>query len=431
MDGNLSREGITGDLEAMKRAGIGGVIIMEVNVGIPRGPVKFMSEEWREHFKHAVAEAERLGIQITLISGPGWTGSGGPWVTPEQSMQHIVGSSIHVKGPMKFDGTLPRPLRRPAFFGDGKLPPESEKAKDEFYRDIVVLAFPAASRTDSLTDIDEKALYIRAPYSSQPGVRPFIPSPAEYPGSPPGTTLPSTRAVNISDCLSPDGRLSWNVPDGEWTIFRFGRTSTGANTRPAPLPGVGLECDKLDTAALNAHFDAFIGTLIHDVGPRKSSAEGGWTMLHIDSWEMGAQNWTPAFREEFRSRRGYDLLPYLPTVTGAIVDNREISERFLWDLRQTANELVLQNHADRLKQLGRKCGFGLSIEPYDMTPCADMSLGSIADVPMGEFWLYGFSTTHSVIEAASIAHTCGRGPSSQLKRSRRSTRSDGRHTRAP
>jgi hypothetical protein len=408
MDGNLSREGITGDLEAMKRAGIGGVIVMEVNVGIPRGPVKFMSDEWREHFKHAVAEAARLGIQIALISGPGWTGSGGPWVTPEQSMQHVVGSSIHVKGPTKFDGTLPRPLRRPAFFGDGKLPPESEKAKDEFYRDIAVLAFPAASRQDTLTDIDEKALYIRAPYSSQPGVRPFIPSPAEYPDSPPGTTLPSARAINISDHLSPDGRLSWDVPEGEWTIFRFGRTSTGANTRPAPLPGVGLECDKLDTAALDAHFNAFIGALIHDVGPRKGSGEGGWTMLHIDSWEMGAQNWTPAFREEFLSRRAYDLLPYLPAVTGAIVDNREASERFLWDLRQTANELVLQNHANRLKQLGCRCGFSLSIEPYDMTPCADMSLGSIADVPMGEFWLYGFNTFHSVIEAASIAHTCGR-----------------------
>jgi hypothetical protein len=59
-------------------------------VGIPPGPVKFMSEPWRALFKHAVTEAERLGLQITLNAGPGWTGSGGPWVKPEQSMQHIV-----------------------------------------------------------------------------------------------------------------------------------------------------------------------------------------------------------------------------------------------------------------------------------------------------------------------------------------------------
>ena len=142
MDGNLSREGITADFEALKRAGIGGVIMMEVDVGIPRGPVKFMSPEWRALFKHAVAEAERLGLQITLNAGPGWTGSGGPWVKPEQSMQHLVASAVEVAGPKHFDEVLPRPQRRPAFFGDGALPPELEKAKNDFYRDVVVLAFP-------------------------------------------------------------------------------------------------------------------------------------------------------------------------------------------------------------------------------------------------------------------------------------------------
>ena len=98
MDGNLTWEGITADFEALKRAGVGGVIMMEVDVGIPRGPVKFMSAEWRTLFKHAVTEAERLGLQITLNAGPGWTGSGGPWVKPEQSMQHLVASAVDVTG---------------------------------------------------------------------------------------------------------------------------------------------------------------------------------------------------------------------------------------------------------------------------------------------------------------------------------------------
>ncbi len=408
MDGNLSREGITADLEAMKRAGIGGVIIMEVNVGIPQGPVKFMSPEWQQHFKHVVTEAERLGLEITLMAGPGWTGSGGPWVKPEQAMQHIVASTTEVTGPTHFADTLPRPARRPAFFGDGALPQELEKEKNEFYRDVTVLAFPTPRKKERIKDIDEKALYVRAPYSSQTNVRPFLPAPADYPTTDPGGVIDPTRILDLSDRFTSGGRLSWNVPVGDWTILRFGRTSTGANTRPAPQPGLGLECDKLDTVALNAHFDAFIGTLLRNIGPRKTSAKGGWTMLHIDSWEMGAQNWTDAFRQEFRRRRGYDLLPYLPVVTGAIVESREVSERFLWDLRQTAQELLLQNHAEHLKQLGRRNGFGLSIEPYDMTPCADMSLGSIADVPMCEFWLNGFNTSYSVIEATSIAHTCGR-----------------------
>ena len=408
MDGNLSRKGITADLESMKRAGIGGVMIMEVNVGIPRGPVKFMSPAWKELFKHVVREAERCGIQVTLLSGPGWTGSGGPWVTPENSMQLLVGATTRVSGPAMFDGFLPRPSRRRAFFGDSLLPAPLEQAKNDYYRDVGVLAYPTPSAADTIPDINEKALYVRAPYSSQKGVKPFIPVESAYPELPAGAAVDPTNVVDITSRLSVGGRLAWHVPPGRWTIARFGRTSNGANSRPAPVPGLGLECDKLDTAALNAHYDAFIGSLLREIGPRNRAGGGGWTMLHIDSWEMGSQNWTGRFREEFTRRRGYDIFPYLPALTGAIVRDRETSERFLWDLRATAGELLLENHARHLRDLGRRDGLTLSIEPYDMTPCADMSLGSIADVPMCEFWLYGFNTSYSVFEATSIAHTTGK-----------------------
>jgi hypothetical protein len=408
MDGNLSREGITADLESMRAAGLGGVVICEVNVGVPRGPVEFMSSEWRGLFKHVVREAERLGLEVTLNAGPGWTGSGGPWVKPEQSMQHIVAAAVDVAGPSRFDAELPRPARRPAFFGEGGLPPEIKKTMDGFYRDVAVLAFPTPAAGPLISDIDEKALYVRAPYSSQRGVRPFLPAPAAYPTLPAGAAIDPARIVDLMDKLTADGRLAWDVPAGRWTILRFGRTTTGANTRPAPVPGLGLECDKLDAAAFDAHYDAFVGALLREIGPRRTDGRAGWTTLHIDSWEMGAQNWTGAFREEFRKRRGYDLLPFLPAVTGRPVADLETSERFLWDLRQIGNELVLENHALRLKERGRRDGFRLSIEPYDMTPCADMTLGTAADVPMGEFWLYGFDTAHSVVEAAGIGHTNGR-----------------------
>lgn len=408
MDGNLSREGITADLEAMKKAGIGGVIIMEVDAGIPKGPVKFMSPEWRHLFKHVVAEVERLGLQMTLNAGPGWTGSGGPWVKPEQSMQHLVASTVEVAGPMQMNQVLPQPKRRPAFFGDGAMPEALEKAKNDFYRDVAVLAFPTPEPPSAITDIEEKALYIRAPYSSQPGVRTHFPSSASHPKTSSNAVIPLQSVRDVTSCLDATGRLAWQVPEGRWTILRLGRTSTGANTRPAPAPGLGLECDKLDARALDAHFDAFIGTLLREIGPRLKSSEAGWNMLHIDSWEMGAQNWTAAFRDEFKRYRGYDPLPYLPVVTGQVVSSIEVSERFLWDLRQTVQDLILDRHARHLKKLGRQHGFGLSIEPYDMTPCADMSLGSVADVPMCEFWLRGFNSTYSVLEATSIAHTCGR-----------------------
>ena len=408
MDGNLTREGITADLEAMRQAGLGGVIICEVNVGVPRGPVEFMSPEWRRLFAHVVREAERLGLQITLNAGPGWTGSGGPWVKPEQSMQHIVAAAVDVTGPSRYDAVLPQPRRRPAYFGDGGLPPALEKAKNDFYRDVAVLAFPTPDSGASIADIDEKALYIREPYSSKPGVRPFLPAPADYPKMSAGSAIDSARMIDLTSRLAADGRLAWDVPDGRWTILRFGRTATGANTRPAPVPGLGLECDKFDPAALDTQYDAFIGALLREIGPRRTDGQAGWTMLHIDSWEMGSQNWTAAFRDEFRSRRRYDPLHYLPAIAGRVVDSAEVSERFLWDLRQTAQELVVENHALYLKELGKRDGFGLSIEPYDMTPLADMTLGTAADVPMSEFWLYGFHTAHSVIEVSGLAHTNGK-----------------------
>jgi hypothetical protein len=128
----------------------------------------------------------------------------------------------------------------------------------------------------------------------------------------------------------------------------------------------------------------------------------------MDSWEMGAQNWTAGFRAEFKKRRGYDPLPFYPVYAGKVVESLEISERFLWDLRQTSQELVLENHAQHLRNYSHRHGFGLSIEPYDMNPTADMELGAVADVPMCEFWSPGgFNGSFSCIQAASIAHIQG------------------------
>src|SRR4030066_1577037 len=98
--------------------------------------------------------------------------------------------------------------------------------------------------------------------------------------------------------------------------------------------------------------------LIAAVGP---TAGKSLVATHIDSWENGAQNWTARMREEFQKRRGYDPLTYLPAVTGRVVDSLEVSERFLWDLRQTVQELMIENYAQHFKELGHRHGLGLSI----------------------------------------------------------------------
>jgi hypothetical protein len=403
MDGNLSRSGMTRDLESMKAAGLGHLVFLEVNVGVPRGPVGFLSEEWQDLFVHAVREAERLGIEITLGSGPGWTGSGGPWVHPAQSMQHLVASTVRVQGPGSFRESLPVPPPRRPFFGD--VPAAMRPQWESFFRDVAVLAFPTPATPATISDIDEKALVYRAPFSSQPGVKPRLDAPAGFPADPPNSTIPVDRVLDLSRRLKPDGTLDWQIPEGDWTVMRFVSRNNGASTRPAPDPGIGFECDKFDAAALDAHFDHYVGKLLKRVGPRPPGR--GWTMLHMDSWEMGAQNWTPRLREEFRQQRGYDPQPFYPVYLGHVVGSRSQSERFLWDLRRTGQELVIANHAGHLKKLGRKHGFTLSIEPYDMNPVNDFDLGAVADVPMGEFWSLGFDTTYSCHTASSIAHVLG------------------------
>jgi hypothetical protein len=409
MDGNLSREAMTADLESMKEAGIGQVIFLEVNVGLPRGSVDFLGEEWQDLFKHAVREAERLGIEITLGIGPGWTGSGGPWVKPEQSMMHLMTSSVDVKGPSTYEAILPVPGPYKPFFGDESVPDNLKDIRDNFYEDVVVLAFPTPATDKRIPDSDEKALYYRAPFSSQPGVKPFLPTAGNYADLSGGETIDKDKIVDITQFLHSGGRIKWDVPSGKWTIMRFGKRNNGAVTRPAPEPGLGFECDKFDTVAFDAHFDQFVGRLIHKVEPRIKARHAGWTMLHMDSWEMSSQNWTGNFREEFKRRRSYDPLSYLPAYSGRIVGSLEESERFLWDVRLTAQELVIENHALRVKELAKRHGMRLSIEPYDMNPCADLPLGEVADVPMCEFWSkgLGFNTVFSCFEAASLAHIQG------------------------
>ncbi len=409
MDGNMSKEAMTADLESMKLAGIGNVLFLEVNIGVPRGKVDLLSEQWQDMFAHAVREAERLGITISLGVGPGWSGSGGPWVTGHESMQHLVTSVIKVTGNSQKPLILPKPVPKAPYFGEGAFTPELKKRWNDFYEDVAVLVFPTPSEEYKISDIDEKALYYRAPYTSVPGTRQFLPSVANYDEPSEKAVIKQNGLIDITQYLKPDGSLDWKVPKGNWTIMRLGSRNNGAVTRPAPMPGVGFEADKFDTTAINAHMANFTGKLFKKTGIPDKNKQGGLKWLHMDSWEMGAQNWSPKFRDEFKKRRGYDPLPYYPVYAGLVVESLEKSERFLWDLRQTGQELVIENHAKHLKKYGQKYNMGFSIEPYDMNPTADMELGAIADVPMCEFWSkgYGFNSSFSCIQAASIAHING------------------------
>jgi len=397
MDGNLSMEEMTKDLESMNESGINHVIFLEVGIGVPRGPIDFMSEEWQDHFVHAVRETERLGMKILMGAGPGWCGSGGPWVTPEESMKHLVFSEKEVSGGKEVNLKLPLPEQRSTVW---------HNMKDPYYEDVAVYAIPNSVKP-VIEDINEKALYERDPYSSKPNVLPYLPASAFYNEPEKGNVLQQKDIIDISEYLNDDGRLVWEAPKGKWTIIRMGIRVTGASTRPSPEPVIGLEANKLDAGDFENHLKNYTDILLEKTAPRKEGV--GWTGFHMDSWESGAQNWTDGIVEEFIERRGYDPEPYFLAYTGRAIGSVELTERFLWDLRQTCKDLLLENHAEFGKAYAHKNGLELTIEPYDMNPAGDLDLGAVADVIMAEFWSkrFGFHTSYAVLQATSISHISG------------------------
>lgn len=365
-NGNVSREGITADLEAMQGVGIGGVLVFEVDPAVPPGPVPFAGATWREMFGFACAEAARLDLEVSLYNAAGWAGSGGPWITPELSMQKVVWSELALEGPQGFDGELPQPEKTAGY-----------------YDDIAVLAFPEPENNAyRIEGIELKAGFDTrsVPYDTPYG----LPTPPiAFPTLPQESQIGRKHIFDLTKDFK-NGHLVWDVRPGKWTVLRFGHTSTGEDNHPTPQSGKGLECDKLSQKAMDVHFANFLGKIVSDLGPL-----AGKTLVstHIDSWECGGQNWTPGFREEFERRCGYDIVPFLPAMTGRVVGDLETSERFLWDLRKTISDLLVENYAGHLGELAHQHGMRLTIEAYDGDPADEMRYASQADDPQGEFWL--------------------------------------------
>ena len=382
LNGNLSREGIEADLQAMQEAGIGGVLIMEVDQGTPPGSVRFGSQEWQELFYFMLAQAAKRQIRVNMNNDAGWTGSGGPWIKPEQAMQRIVWSEVTVDGPRTGEIALPQP-----------------PVVENYYRDVAVLAFPRPSNPARIDGIAYKSL------AQVPGGTLVVPG--EVPEPPAEQVISPEKIVDLTGKMDAGGRLQWNVPEGKWTLLRFGHTPTGARNHPSPEEGRGLECDKLSPEGADAAFEGLIGRLLKN-RPENLPSAARIIRTHIDSWEVGSQNWTPRTPEEFARRRGYDLRPYLPVIAGYVVGSREISERFLWDFRQTIGELVLDNYAGRFRSLARKNGLSLTIEAYTSCPVDELAYAGRADEPMGEFWSWSkYGAAFSCTEMASAAHVYG------------------------
>jgi len=216
------------------------------------------------------------------------------------------------------------------------------------------------------------------------------------------------RIVDVSAFSDSTGHLVWRAPAGHWTILRIGHTSTG-HTNATGGGGKGLECDKFDARTVELQFDRWFGEAVRQAGPEL--AKKVLTIFHVDSWECGSQNWSSVFRDEFRRRRGYDLLRWLPVMAGVPVGSADSSERYLHDVRQTIAELVHDNFYVTMARLAHAQGCVFSAESVAPTMTSDGILHySEADIPMGEFWQR--SPTHDkpndMLDAVSGAHVYGK-----------------------
>ena len=192
--------------------------------------------------------------------------------------------------------------------------------------------------------------------------------------------------IDLSDTMSQSGQLDWDAPEGHWLVVRLGYASNFKMTRPVPSHLVGLECDRLHPRGVEAHFEHWLKPILEGAGEK-----AGRTLkyIHVDSWEADGQNWTTDFHEEFLRRRGYEISPWLPVLTGQMVDSREKTERFFWDMRQTVSEMHLDNYFRRLKELIEPYGVSFSSEPYGRLCVNNLSYAAISDFPIAEFWTRG------------------------------------------
>ena len=219
--------------------------------------------------------------------------------------------------------------------------------------------------------------------------------------------------IAIADKMDANGKLTWDVPAGDWTVIRFGYTQSGSKVSTASGDWQGYTLDYLDPEAFRMYWDIGVQPLIDDAGPLAGKV---LRYLHTDSWEAGGMNWSKNFINEFKTRRGYDPMPFLPIVAGKILDNREVSNRFLNDFRRTIGDCIRDNHYALMQEYAAKYGIGIHPEsggPHG-GPFDSLQLLGLCDIPMSEYW--SWSPRHRVGDVnrfflkqpATAAHTYGR-----------------------
>ena len=522
---DISKEGITKDLEAMKSVGIGAAFIGNINPDEVDGRVPMLSEEWWEHMVHAVNEGKRIGVDIGTFNCPGWSMSGGPWVEPEMAMRHMIFSETTVLGA----GTVKQQLAQPKKeFQDTHVLafPTLKATKTNLTNaNTIIKSKPRIDNTEALLDEDLSSVAFfkgRNEYSFEfkteetitarsiqlfPGkmgfkavcelfaqidgdyklIKSFVfdrqntnvnvgpdvygsvsislpdvqsnsfklvcndggrrwsprsgfaeieiseaPVLEHFVEKKMGKMFPSplpkwdsyiwenqkeidakelkvsgSEVIDISDKMDANGLLTWDAPEGEWTVMRFGMTPTGTTNSPSAPQGKGYEIDKASSKIARFHYDNYVGELLRRVPEGNKSA---LKYVIADSYEQGSQNWTDGFEKTFENKFGYNPKEYLPVFAGKVVNSVEESNRFLWDLRRSVADAVAYEYVGGLREVSNENNLKLWLENYGHWgfPSEFLMYGGQSNLVAGEFWNEGELGNIECKSGSSAAHIYGK-----------------------
>ena len=366
INGHVDKETITSDMEAMRRAGFGGLLMFDArgywddkgHVVLPKPKMEFMSPEWRELLAFGIQEAARVGLEVSVNLSSCAGALKGPWEVGADAPKRLICRTTPLTGGTRLDTALKNPERKHFWnvatfavkYEGAAVEPQEEwiNAGDGLY----------TMKASSGKKIDgQKAL----------------------------SGHEATEIVELTAKGDAGGRLVWDVPQGQWALVRFGYTT---------IDGHEYDVDVLDPRAVEGHFNRMGKAIIADVGPL-----AGKTLTHFYSvsWEGAVPTWTGAFEQDFAKYCGYALRPWLPALAGFAVKGQEASQRFISDYRRARNDSFRDNFYGTMMALSHRHGLLWHSEsggPWNRSPAVfgeadQLSFLSRNDMPQGEFWYTG------------------------------------------
>ena len=217
-----------------------------------------------------------------------------------------------------------------------------------------------------------------------------------------------SKAIDLTSITTDDGTVNWkNAPKGKWLVLRFFSISNGGHTKHGRAEALGLECDKLSVEGARLQWQSYVKPIIDSIRVHNGILTG----ICMDSHEAGPQNWTVGCEREFEKLRGYGLKKYLPVMTGFVVGSAEESDKFLYDLRHTINDLITDRYFGEFNRLCRAEGLTLTAQAIGGALCMAgdaISVKQLVDKPQAEFWGYQTEGNYDIKDCSSAAHIYGK-----------------------